>query len=191
MVSLTLSIMFGARTIAVLVPYISTSDFTVQNCTLLSIQKFKSKNKMTESACIKILANVQNRTTLIRRDEVDFKGACFSDCSLTIKRLRKNPLHWLKISFRSQKSAQIINPHWDSHNPMNNDQAMNEHLQEYFGLNLDPKSRFQCWAESGSTTSLLRKTISKRKAVGSCLWPISGVLTSIVLQLVTNARYKK
>ena len=86
MVSLTLSIMSGARTIAVLVPYLSTSDFTVQNCTLKSIEKFKSKKKMTESACIKIYAFVEDRTTLIRRDEVDFKGACFSDCSLTITR---------------------------------------------------------------------------------------------------------
>ena len=103
MVSLTLSIMFGARTIAVLVPYISTSDFTVQNCTLLSIQKFKSKNKMTESACIKILANVQNRTTLIRRDEVDFKGACFSDCSLTIKRLRKKSSSLISNKFSKPK----------------------------------------------------------------------------------------
>ena len=104
MVTLTLSIMFGARTIAVLVPYISTSDFTVQNCTLLSIEKFKSKNKTTESACIKIFANVQNRTTLIRRDEVDFKGACFSDCSLTIKRLRKKLFVYFKKMFSKPKN---------------------------------------------------------------------------------------
>ena len=97
MVSLTLSIMSGARTIAVIVPYISTSDFTVQNCTLLSIEKIKSKKKMTESACIRIFANVQNRTTLIRRDEVDFKGACFSNCSLTINRLWKKTLRWFQI----------------------------------------------------------------------------------------------
>ena len=108
------------------------------------------------------------------------------------KASKKKTLRWFqKNFFETQKSAQIINPHWDSHNPMNNDAAMSEHLQEYFGLNFETKSRFQCWAESASMTSLLHKTISKRKAIGSCLWPISGVLTSIVLQFVTNARYKK